>query len=109
MGKAYTLVFDAVMLAQLKKLGENKPLRALLGKMFDKMELLGPRAGQLIDSQLFLYEMKAKHPPLRLYYRHIRETDELHVFEYEMKTSPGKQRKTIYRLRQSIRTRDPNG
>lgn len=107
MGK-YVLIFDAVMLAQLKKLGEQRQLRVLLAKMLDKMETLGPRAGQLIDSQLFLYEIKAKHPPLRLYYRHVRETDELHVFEYEMKTSPEKQRRTIHRLRQNLRSRDPS-
>ena len=66
MGKSFALVFDEVMLAQLKKLGENKNLRNLLSKMFDKMEAFGPRAGKLIDSHLFLYEIKSKHPPLRL-------------------------------------------
>jgi hypothetical protein len=100
MAKKFVLVFDEVMLAQLKKLGEDKQLRGLLSKMLDKMELLGPRAGELIDSHLFLYEMKSKRPPLRLYYKHVRETDELYVFEYEMKTSAQKQQKTIQKLQQ---------
>lgn len=100
MSNKFVLVFDDVMLAQLKKLGEDRQLRELLSKMFDKMELLGPRAGELIDSHLFLYEIKLKHPPLRLYYKHVKETDELYVFEYEMKTSAQKQQKTIQKLQQ---------
>ncbi len=102
MQKRFTLVFDEVMRDQFRKLGETDSLRALLTKMFDRMEELGPRAGKLIDSQLFLYEMKAKSPPLRLYYRHVKETDELWVFEYEMKTSEKKQKNTIGRLRSKI-------
>jgi len=87
----FKLVFDDVMLAQLKKIGEKKRLRELLSNIFDKMELLGPRAGELIDSHLFLYEIKVKHPPLRLYYKHVKETNELYLFEYEMKNSQQKQ------------------
>lgn len=93
------LVFDEIMKTQLTKLGEDKNVRELLSKMFDKMELLGPRAGYLVDSRLFLYEIKSKHPPIRLYYKHIKETNELYVFEYEMKTSSQKQKNTIKRLR----------
>jgi hypothetical protein len=112
MDKKFVLVFDEVMLAQLKKLGEDGQLRELLSKMFDKMELLGPRAGELIDSHLFLYEIKLKHPPLRLYYKHVRETNELYVFEYEMKTSAQKQQKTIQKLQQKaeqLRNQDQRG
>ncbi|MBI4448736.1 hypothetical protein HY641_01780 [Candidatus Woesearchaeota archaeon] len=70
--------------------------------MLDKMEELGPRAGELIDSKLFLYEVKAKHPPLSPYYRHNHLTNELYVFEYEMKTSPEKQQKTIIKLKKKL-------
>lgn len=104
---AFQLVFDEVMLAQLKKLGSEKHIRDLLAKLFDKMQSLGPRAGELVDSQLGLYEMKVKHPPIRLYYRHVHGPSELQVFEYEMKTSPEMQKKTIGKLRQRIRSRDP--
>ena len=102
MVQKYTLIFDKVMIAQLKKLGEDQNVRNLLVKMFDKMEILGPRAGDLIDSQLFLYEMKSKHPPLRLYYWHNKINDELYVFEYEMKTSSHKQEKTISKLKRKL-------
>ncbi|MBS3125345.1 hypothetical protein J4211_03785 [Candidatus Woesearchaeota archaeon] len=102
MQKRFTLIFDEVMREQLTKLAETDSLRILLSKLFDRMESLGPRAGKLVDSQLFLYEMKAKSPPLRLYYRHVKETDELWVFEYEMKTSEKKQKKTIGKLKFKI-------
>lgn len=110
MEKRFKLVFDEVMLGQLKKLGQDQKLRELLTKSFNKMELLGPRAGKLVDSHLFIYEIKLKHPPLRLYYAHMRETDELYVFEYEMKTSENKQQKTIAKIKQkaSEKFKNPN-
>ena len=98
----FKLVFDEVILAQLKRLGGNVQLRLLFRKMFDKMEEHGPRADGLIDSRLFLYEIKCKRPPLRLYYMHVKETNELYVFEYEMKTSKEKQKGTINRIRRGI-------
>jgi len=105
----FTLIFDDVMVSQLKKIGEDHHLRDILSKMFDKMEELGPRAGDLIDSHLFIYEIKSKHPPIRLYFRYIRQTREIYVFEYEMKTSPEKQEKTIGRLKKSadLRSQHP--
>jgi mRNA-degrading endonuclease RelE of RelBE toxin-antitoxin system len=95
MGKKYTLVFDDVMLKQLKKLGSDENLRRLITKFLDKMEEFGPLAGKLLDSHLQLYEMKMKRPPIRLYYKHNVVTNELYVFEYEMKTSPEKQQRTL--------------
>ena len=53
--------------------------------MFDKIELLGPLTGKLLDSKLFIYEIKAKHPPIRLYFKHNLATNEIYVFEFEMK------------------------
>ena len=97
----HALVFDEVIISQLKKIGEDRHLRDILSRMFDKMEELGPRAGTLIDSRLFLYEIKSKHPPIRMYYRHIKQTDEVYVFEFEMKTSPKKQERTIWRLKRT--------
>lgn len=80
--------------------------------MLDKMESLGSRAGALIDSHLFLYEIKSKHPPIRLYYMYTKQPNELYVFEYEMKKSQQKQQKTISKLQQKaqiVRSRDLHG
>lgn len=100
----FKLVFDEVILSQLKQLGKNNNLKLILSKMLDKMELLGPRAGELIDSHLFLYEIKSKHPPIRLYYMHTKQSNELYVFEYELKKSQQKQQKTISKLQQKAQT-----
>ena len=75
-----------------------EPVRQILSKMFDKMELLGPRAGKLVDSHLFLYEMKSKHPPIKVYCRHVKSNNELWVFEYDLKTSQKKQQQTINKI-----------
>ena len=66
----YTLVFDDVMVKQLKKAGKNQHIKEILTKMLDKLELSGPDVGELLDTQLSLYEVKIKHPPLRLYFKH---------------------------------------
>lgn len=94
----FKLVFDEIILTQLKKLGEKESLKIILSKILDKLETLGPRAGKLIDTHLFIYEVKLKHPPLRLYYKHVKETNELYVFEYELKTSEEKQQRTIRKI-----------
>jgi len=93
------LVFDDVMLRQLKKAAKDQQIKSILSKMLDKIELLGSLAGDLVDSKLRIYEMKMKHPPIRLYFKPNADTDEIYVFEYEMKTSKKKQKKTIDTLR----------
>ena len=100
MGINYNLVFDDVMVKQLKKAAKNQHIKEILTKMLDKLELSGPDAGELLDSQLSLYEVKIKHPPIRLYYKHNKSTNEIYVFEFEMKTSPEKQEATIKKLKQ---------
>ena len=100
MGTNYTLVFDDVMIKQLKKAAKNQHIKEILTKMLDKLELSGPDAGELLDSQLSLFEVKIKHPPIRLYYKHNKSTNEIYVFEFEMKTSPEKQKATIKKLKQ---------
>lgn len=99
----YKLVFDEVILRQLKKAGKNKFIRDVLAKSFDKIEELGPRAGQLIDSRLRIYEIKMKRPPLRLFFKHNVATDEIYVFEYLMKTSADKQKSVIAKIRNKFR------
>ena len=51
----FTLVFDDVMIKQLKKAAKNQHIKEILTKMLDKLELSGPDAGELLDSQLSLY------------------------------------------------------
>ena len=81
---------------------KNQQIKNLLIKLFDKIEEHGPRAGKLIDSQFHLYEIKLKSPPIRLYYRYNMGTNEIYVFEYEMKTSEKKQNKTIEKIRRFL-------
>ena len=100
MEKCYNLVFDDIMIKQLKKAAKNNIIKEILTKMLDRLEFSGPDSGNFLDSQLFIYEMKNKHPPIRLYFKHNKQTNEIYVFEFEMKTSPEKQRQTIKKVRQ---------
>ena len=67
--------------------------------MLDELEEKGSQTGKLVDSHLFIYEIKNKHPPLRLYFKHNIQTNEIYVFEYEMKTSEEKQKLTLTKIR----------
>ena len=96
----YKLIFDSVIFKQLKNIDNDS--KNIISKMFDKMEEKGPRAGNLLDSKLYIYEIKNKRPPIRLYYKHNQENNDLYVFEFEMKTSSDKQKQTIRRLRKKI-------
>ena len=98
----YEIVFDEVILEQFKKAGKNRQIRDILSKSFDKIEELGPRAGKLLDSQLRIYEVKIKRPPIRLFFKHNVTTDEIYVFEYLMKTSEHKQQSIIDKIRKKI-------
>jgi len=104
MEKKYILVFDDVIIKQLKKVAKNQHIKNILTKILDKLEYSGADAGDLLDSQLFIYEIKNKHPPIRLYFKHNRQTDEIYVFEFEMKTSPEKQQATIGKIKQKARS-----
>jgi hypothetical protein len=97
--KRYELVFDDVMIKQLKRAAKNNVVKGILKRMLDQMEIGGPMAGKLVDSQLHVYEMKSKNPPIRLYFKHKQDTNEIYVFEFEMKTSEKKQKETIGKLR----------
>ncbi len=100
----YPLVFDDVMIKQLQKAAKNQEHKEILKTMLDEIEEKGPEAGKLIDSHLFIYEIKNKHPPIRLYFKHHLQTNEIYVFEYEMKTSEEKQQRTIEKLRVKARS-----
>lgn len=107
MDKRYTPIFDDVMVKQLKKAAKNNHIKGILTKMLDKLEQIGPDSGDLLDSQLFIYEIKHKHPPIRLYFKHNKQTDEIYVFEFEMKTSPEKQQATLEKVKQKARDLKP--
>ena len=94
----YKLIFDKVILKQLKNASRDKQIKTILTKMLDKIEELGPRAGKILDPQLGIYEVKAKHPPIRLYFRHIGEMVEIYIFEYDMKKSPKHQKNIIKKI-----------
>ena len=100
MDKNYTLVFDDVMVKQLKKAANNQHIKEILTKMLDKLEFSGPDAGELLDPRLSICEIKKKHPPIRLYFKHILPTNEIYVFEFEIKNSIEKQKATIIKIKQ---------
>lgn len=68
--------------------------------MLDKIEDFGPRAGKLLDPKLNIYEIKSKRPPIRLYFKHVKNSDRIYVFEYELKTSTTKQWATIKKIKE---------
>tara|TARA_Y100000034_G_C6692669_1_gene305061 strand:- start:251 stop:562 length:312 start_codon:yes stop_codon:yes gene_type:complete len=100
----YKLIFDDIILKQLKQAGKNKQIKDILSNILDKIEELGPDAGKLIDSHLFIYEIKIKNPPIRLYYKPNKITNEIYIFQYEMKTSEKKQQKTIEKIKKKLKT-----
>jgi mRNA-degrading endonuclease RelE of RelBE toxin-antitoxin system len=100
--KKFELVFDKVILKQLKKAGKNNFMKNVLTNIFDKIEELGPRAGKLLDPKLQLYEVRLKHPPIRLYYKHNTFNDEIYIFEYQMKTSEKAQNILIEKIRKLL-------
>ena len=100
----YEIIFDEVILKQLRKVGKKLEVREALSRMLDKIEEKGPDAGNLIDSKLRIYELKQKRPPIRLYYRHVKK--EIYVFEYEIKRSKLRQQKTIDKLKEKTRNQD---
>ena len=95
----YNLVFDEVILNHLKKLEKDACTKEIISKILDKIEELGPDAGNLLDSRLKIYEVKRKHLPIRLYYKIVEEKREAYIFEYEMKTGHKKQQDTINKIR----------
>lgn len=85
MEKRFTVVFDEVVQGKLQKLITD-----------------GPAAGKLLDNHVWLYEMKSKRPPLRLYFYHQQSTGKIIIFECEMKTSEKKQKETIGKLKHKL-------
>lgn len=100
--KNYVLVFDDVIIRQLRKLSTNNHLKNIITHILDRLEEHGPNAGKILDSRFQIYEIKMKHPPIRLYYKYNFITREIYVFEFEMKTSDTKQQRTIDKIRRRL-------
>ncbi|MEK6938859.1 MAG: hypothetical protein AABX04_07505 [Nanoarchaeota archaeon] len=100
--KRFTLVFDEVMKQKLAEAITKANCREVIKQWLDRLEQLGPDAGKLLDNHVWLYEMKSKHPPLRLYYHYSKTAEKIVLFELEMKTSEKKQQKTINRLHHNL-------
>ena len=98
----FRLIFDKIILKQLRKSAKSPNVKTILVKMLDKIEDLGPECGKLIDSRLFLYELKNKHPPIRLYFKYNKITNEIYIFEFEIKSSEKKQQSTIEKIKRKF-------
>lgn len=103
MVETYQLVYDEVILKQLKKIEKDANLKNLFAKFLDKIAILGPFAGKMLDPILPLYEVKCKRPPLRIYFRIDKLQKEAYLYEFEMKTDPRSQFYTIERIKQKAR------
>lgn len=95
----YGLIFDEEILKHLKKIANKNDIKKVVSNILDKIECMGGDAGKLIDSKLFIYEIKMKNPPLRIYYKIINDKKEAYIFEFEMKTGKKKQQKTIDKIK----------
>jgi hypothetical protein len=102
MEKCYEVIFDEVVKVKLQKAITKSDYKEIITNWLNELEVEGPDAGKLIDNHVWLYEMKNKHPPLRLYFYHQQSTGKIIIFECEMKTSEKKQKKTIGTLRYKI-------
>ncbi|HLC88638.1 MAG TPA: hypothetical protein VJG49_01245 [Candidatus Nanoarchaeia archaeon] len=102
MEKNYEVVFDEVVKDKFQKLITSNNNREIIKRWFDELEFKGPSAGKLLDNHVWLYELKNKHPPLRLYYYFHRSSNNIIIFEIEMKTNPKKQRETIGKIRYQL-------
>ncbi len=100
--KKYNLVFDEVMKRKLEKAITKSNYKEMIKQWLDELEQQGPNAGKLLDNHTWLYELKSKHPPLRLYYHYSKSTNKIILFELEMKTSEKKQQDTINKLLASL-------
>ena len=103
MEQPYDLVFDSVIIKQLKKSSKNKNIKMIISKMLNKIGSQGPFAGKLLDSKLLIYEIKNNHPPIRLYFK--QKGMEIHIFKFDMKTSKEKQQRTIDIIRKKLESK----
>ena len=98
----FIVVFDEVVKEKLEKAITQDSAKEIIKQWLDNLEERGPSAGKLLDNHLWLYEMKNKHPPLRLYYHYQKSTEKVIIFEIDMKTSEKKQQTLIDKIRYRI-------
>lgn len=98
MEKRYVVVFDEVVKEKLEKAITINNYKEVIRAWLDQLEQKGTEAGKLLDNHVWLYEMKNKHPPLRLYFHYQKSTGKIIIFECEMKTNEKKQKETIGKL-----------
>jgi len=103
MEQRYALIFDDVMIKQLKQAAKNQNIKQIITNWLNELESDGHLAGKLLDSKLHLYEMRINNPPLRLYYKYNALTKEIYVFEFKMKTNAKTQQETIGKLKHKSR------
>lgn len=102
MSSNYLVVFDEVIKSSLEKIILKGEYRQIIKQWLDKLEDIGPKAGKLLDNHVWLYEIKNKRPPLRLYFCHQESLHKIIIFEVEMKTSKLQQKKTINTIRRRL-------
>ena len=66
MEQLYKVVFDEYVRDKLQKAINKSDYKEIIKQWLDLLEVKGPLAGKLLDNHIWLYEMKNKHPPLRL-------------------------------------------
>lgn len=98
----YKIIFDRVIVEQLRELARNRHLKQRINKLFDRLELKGPDAGKLIDFKLHIYDLKTKKPAIRIYYTYTSEKDEINVFEFHLKKGRGNQHRIISKIKNKI-------
>ena len=102
MEKHHQVVFDEYVRIKLQKAISKSGYKKIIKNWLDLLEQNGSSAGKLLDNHVWLYEIKNKHPPLRLYFYHQKTTEKIIIFELEIKTSKLKQKKTIEKIRKKI-------
>ena len=80
MEKRYEVVFDEVVKVRLQKVIVESEYRDIIKGWLDDLEAGGPASGKLLDNHIWLYEMKSKRPPLRLYFYHQQSTGKIIIF-----------------------------
>lgn len=98
----YLVVFDEVVRDKMLAALADASYKSIIKKWLDLLESHGTNAGKLLDNHVWLYELKCKKPPLRLYYHVQKATGRIIIFELEMKTDDKKQKKTIGKLRHRL-------
>jgi hypothetical protein len=100
--KRHKILFDDYFLKQISKT-KNNNIKNIISNLLDKLEVLGPLAGKLLDSKLQFYELKNKKPAIRIYFKVSPNKNIILIGGFEIKKSKGRQNKTIDRIKDLFR------